>query len=389
MENKPAPAPWLFGAAFLAFVLCTAAAPFAFLEPAPAREKAVGVLIPLSGRWESVGQKILRGVLAAQGVFSQDQASNVQLVIRDYGNDEDSIPSIIDEMVRDHSIAAIIGPVGERASEIVCGESQKRGLPAVMFTQADMSSRPGTYCFRNFHTIDMQARALLGAARTMGITRFGIMSPDDHFGRTFSEKFQHQAPSFGIRVVRTRVYPLQKADYKQELTALFPGLKRQPYRAGADDPEAVLIPDSAKNAAVIASYFSYLKIRNVRIFGPTLWDSPEFLKVGGRYVEDAIFLSGFFQGSTGSSVQNFTHAFQDIFHAQPSVWEACAYDTARIIQGFLHEHGPSPMEIRAYLAGIREYNGASGITSFLPDGSLEKSTHLLTVRGGSVQEILP
>jgi len=370
-------------------VLCTAAAPFAFLEPEPPHENAVGVLIPLSGKWESVGQKILRGVLLAQGVFAQGQASNVRLVIRDYGNSEDSIPSIIDELERDHSIVAIIGPVGERASEIACGESRKRGLPAVMFTQAEIAPMDGTYCFRNFLTIDMQARALLAAARAMGITRFGVMSPDDHFGRAFSERFQRLAPSFGVQVVRTRIYPLQKADYKQELTALFPGLKRRVSKAGAGDPEAVLIPDSAQNAAVIASYFSYFKMRNVRIFGPTLWDSPEFLKVGGKYVEDAIFLSGFFQGSVGSPVQNFTRVFQDTFHSQPSVWEACAYDTARIIQGFFQEHQSSTMDLRAYLAGVREFHGASGTTSFLPDGSLEKSPYLLTVRNGTVQEILP
>jgi branched-chain amino acid transport system substrate-binding protein len=140
---------------------------------------------------------------------------------------------------------------------------------------------------------------------------------------------------------------------------------------------------------VIASYISYLKIQDVRIFGPTLWDSPEFLKVGGRYVEDAVFLSGFFQESVSVQVQSFARTFQDAFHAQPSVWEACAYDTARIMQAFLDEHRPSPAGLRAYLAGLRGFEGASGKTSFLPDGGLEKSVHLLTVRGVRVQEIHP
>lgn len=370
-------------AASLAFFLCTAVSPFGFLEPAPAYENAVGVIIPLSGKWESVGQKILRGVLAAGGVFSQGQASKVQFIIRDYGNSEDSIPSIIDELDREYAVVAIIGPVGERASEIACREAQSRGLPAIVFTQAEMSSGEGACCFRNFLTIDMQARSLLDAARSMGITRFGIMSPDDHFGRTFSERFQRLAPSFGIRIVRTRVYALQKADYKQELTALFSGLKN------TSAPEAILIPDSAQNAAVIASYISYLKIQGIRIFGPTLWDSPEFLKVGGRYVEDAVFLSGFFQESVSVQVQSFARTFQDAFHAQPSVWEACAYDTARIMQGFLDGHRPSRMDLRAYLAGLRDFKGASGTTSFFPDGTLEKSIHLLTIRRGRVHEIRP
>jgi ABC-type branched-subunit amino acid transport system substrate-binding protein len=139
----------------------------------------------------------------------------------------------------------------------------------------------------------------------------------------------------------------------------------------------------------MASYLSYLKIRNVRLFGPTLWDSPEFLKVGGRYVEDAVFLSGFFQGSILSATQDFSRLFQDTFHTQPSVWEASAYDAARMMQGFLREHRPSRADLRAYLAGLRRFGGASGITSFSPDGTLEKSIHLLSVRSGVVYEIRP
>jgi len=370
-------------AAALAFLFCTAAFPFGLADQAPAHENAVGVIVPLSGRWESVGQKILRGVLAAGGVFSRGQASNVRYIIRDYGASEDSIPAIIDELVREDAIVGIIGPVGERASEIACGEAQKHGLPAVMFTQAEMTSGEGTCCFRNFLTIEMQAKALLDAARSMGITRFVIMSPDDHFGRTFSDRFQRLAPAFGVQVVKTRVYALRKADYRQELTALFSGLGK------TSAPEALLIPDSAQNAGVIASYLSYLKMGHVRIFGPTLWDSPEFLRVGGRYVEGAVFLSGFFLESTSGHVRAFIGTFQETFGAQPSVWDACGYDTARIMQAFLDEHRPSPAGLRAYLAGLRGFEGASGKTSFLPDGGLEKSVHLLTVRGGRVQEIHP
>lgn len=389
MENRPVRKLSVLCASCVAFLLCAAVTPLESSGLSLTDDGAVGVILPLSGKWESVGQKILKGVLAAQGVFGPGRASNVRYVIRDYGDSEDSIPAIIDELDRTHSVAALIGPVGERASEIVCQEAQNRGIPTIMFTQAAMYSGSGTYCFRNFLTIDMQARELLAAAGSMGITRFGVMSPDDHFGRTFSEAFERQAPSFGIRVVGSRVYPLQKADYGKELAALFPGLKRSSARTGPNDPEAILIPDSAQNAAVIASYMSYLKIRNVRLFGPTLWDSPELLKVGGRHVEDAVFISGFFQGSQDRPVQDFTRVFQDAFHVQPSVWDACAYDTARILQDFLQQGMPSRSGLRSYLAGLRGYEGASGTTSFLPDGSLEKSTHLLTIRGGGVHEIRP
>jgi ABC-type branched-subunit amino acid transport system substrate-binding protein len=146
------------------------------------------------------------------------------------------------------------------------------------------------------------------------------------------------APPFGVQVVRTRVYAPSRVDFRQELEALFPGRKKAAARG--DDVEAVLVPDSAKNAALAASYLTFLRIR-ARLFGPSLWDSPEFVKVGGRHVEDAVFLSGFLPDSVLAPEKDFGSAFRPPSHAPPSVWEASAYDAARIVQGYLAGHGPS------------------------------------------------
>ncbi len=380
-------------AAALALVLCTGAAqvpagvaPLLLSASEPAPKATVGVLLPLSGRWGSVGQRILNGIAAAGGVFGPGAAADVGYVVMDYGAREESIPALIEDLDRRHRVTAIIGPVGERACEIACREVQARGIPALVFTQAELEPKDGTCCFGVFLTVEMQARALLGAARSLGVTRFGILSPDDQFGRTFSERFEHMAPSFGVQVVRTRVYAPSRVDFRQELEALFPGRKKAAARG--DDVEAVLVPDSAKNAALAASYLTFLRIR-ARLFGPSLWDSPEFVKVGGRHVEDAVFLSGFRPDSVLAPEKDFGSAFSSTFHALPSVWEASAYDAARIVQGYLTGHGPSRAGLKGYVAGLKNYPGASGILSFSPAGTLARTVHVLTVKDGLVHEIRP
>jgi branched-chain amino acid transport system substrate-binding protein len=140
---------------------------------------------------------------------------------------------------------------------------------------------------------------------------------------------------------------------------------------------------------MIASYVTYLNIKNVRLFGPTLWDTPELLKAGGRSVENAVFLSGYYQGSILSASQDFNRSFTNSFHYTPSVWEACSYDAAQIIHGFLHSQGPSREGLRDYLANLKDYHGVSGTTSFSPDGALEKTIYLLTIKDGIIHEIHP
>ncbi len=358
-------------------------------------KNAVGVIIPLSGKLESVGQKILKGVEIAAHVFSEGPTPNVEYLIRDYGNNEESIPKIIEELDREHGVAAIIGPVGEHAGEIACREARSRNLPAIIFTQAEMPMQVESYCFRNFVTFDIQARTLLGAARNMGITRFAILNRDDFFGRAFSDAFERLAPPFGVQIVQHITYSSQNVDFNQQVKSLFGAAKKASTAQPGGKPsgrvaefEAILIPDSAVNAAMIASYI-YPKAPNIRLFGPMLWDTPEFVKVGGKYVENAIFVSGFFPNSLLSATQNFSRSFIETFKYTPSVWEASAYDTASILQDFLQVQGLSRPDLRERIATLKDFPGISGTTSFSSNGSLEKTLYLLTIRGGTVMEIHP
>ncbi len=352
----------------------------------------IGVIIPLSGKWESVGQKLLRGIETASNVFSEGQTPAVTYLIRDYGNNEDSIPGIIDELDKKYNVVGLIGPVGEHAGEIVCREAQARNLPTIMFTQIETPARPGTFCFRNLVTIEIQAKSLLNAARSLGITRFAVMSPEDRFGRTFSDAFVRLAPTYGITVLRTVTYPPQNVDFNPQVKAILAGRKKggPPSKiiVKPDEAEAVLIPDSASNAAMIASYL-YPRKQNIRIFGPMLWDTPEFLKVGDRYVENAVFLSGFYNRSIISEAQNFSQSFARIFKYAPSIWEASAFDTASIFQDLLSTRSLSRTEFRDMLSRTKGYRGVSGITSFSTNGGLDKEIYILTVKGGSVHEIHP
>ena len=366
-------------------------------EPESTPRNAIGVIIPLSGKWESVGQKILKGIEIAGGVFSNGAAQNIEYIIRDYGNNEDSIPSIIDELDRTQKVVAIIGPVGEHAGDIACKEAQARHLPAIIFTQAEITPKIGTYCYRNFLTIDLQAKALLNAASSMGIRRFAVMIPDDRFGKTFAEKFQRLSPSFGITILKSITYSPQSVDFKQQLKTLFSGGKKTPAKGRpgdislgkGGDIEAILIPDTAANAAMIASYISYLNIKNIRLFGPTLWDTPDLLKAGGRYIENAVFLSGYYHGTILSAAQDFNRSFTNTFHYSPSVWEACAFDVAQILQAYTQSQKPSREALKDYLASLKNFHGVSGTTSFSSDGTLEKTIYLLTIKGGIIYEIHP
>ncbi|HOJ13516.1 MAG TPA: penicillin-binding protein activator [Deltaproteobacteria bacterium] len=365
----------VFVATILALEVCA-------VPGARAETPVVGLVVPLSGRWEAVGQKILRGVMCASGVFG-GEGLGIEFVVKDYGDDMGKLASIVDGLASDDRVLAVIGPVGEKAVEVACSHATPAGLPVISFTQAEPAGSKGTVCFRNFLTVETQAHALLAAAASLGVTRFAVFGPDDQFGKTLAHHFTRLAPTYGVRVLAARTYPPTHPDFQLELRELFKGMGE-----GARQVQALLVPDEAANAGMIASYLAYLKRQGIRLFGPSLWDSPDLMRAGGANVEGAVFLSGFFPHGYSSAARDFAEAFRP-YGANPGVWEASAYDTARIVSNILQEGVRSRKGVAARLASVRRYDGASGLTSLFPDGSLEKQPRVLSVRGGAVVEIFP
>lgn len=338
----------------------------------------IGVVLPLSGKWKSVGQKMLKGVILASGVFSDRGTSEIEYLIRDYGNDETQISRIFDELDREGQVLAIIGPIGNTAGEVACTLSKQKSIPCLIFSQTGLSPTEDASCFGNFLTVYTQTRTLLQTARDMQITRFAILHPIDQFGETIAKSFEQLAPQFGVQVVKKIGYPSQTNDFKDTVQ----GLKNVPC-------EAVLIPDTAQKAAMIASYLPYYRINNVRLFGTNLWDTPDFVREGGRSIQGAIFVSGFFAGGSNPLIKDFNNAFFTTFGSHPTIWEASAYDSARILQYILNNGASTRSAVKQNIATLTNFHGVTGVTSFTPTGLTRKDITVLTVRGSIVQELTP
>ncbi|MCD6570060.1 MAG: ABC transporter substrate-binding protein [Deltaproteobacteria bacterium] len=345
----------------------------------------IGVVLPLSGKWQTVGHKILKGIELASEVFSPpvaNKSSNICFVIKDYGEDETKIPSLIEDLDKDGQVIAIIGPVGEKACRLTCNLIQQKGIPTIIFTQADLRPVDNSFCFRNFISTNIQVKALLNVANSMNINKFAILYPTDHFGTVFTSTFEDMVWNYGIEVVKTVGYSPDKTDFKEEIRNLVP-------EGEVPDFEALLIPDTGMNAAMIASYLTYYNIEGIRLFGPSLWNTQDFTNIGGKYVEDATFLSGFFLNSKLECVQNFIDSFYYTFGYNPSIWEASAYDTATILQNLLQGQMLTRSSLRESICSLKDYPGVTGATSFNPDGSVDKVIFVLTVKNSHIIEASP
>ena len=191
----------------------------------------VGVLIPRTGKFTRFGDSVLNGVVLA--VEEANRAGGLKkhmtLVVKDTGSEGMMAVTQFQDLVKDDSLDAVIGPVApsdipavgalanERRISMICPAASRDGLSTL-----------GPYLFSDSMTNEMQGRAAAKfAVEKLGFKRLAILSPDDAYGQTLSDAFKKQAESMGASVVDWEAYAPGATDYKSQLVSL-----------GGQDPES-------------------------------------------------------------------------------------------------------------------------------------------------------
>jgi len=362
----------------------------------------VGCLLPLSGPYKTFGHKALRGIeLAFHQHVSGNNPARIRLVVKDTQSDPFRTVLAVQELDNENA-AAIIGPMV--MSEPAALEAQARGIPIVTFTQKDNITAIGDFVFRNFITPIMQARALAAfAIESLGINRFAILYPDEHYGTTYMNLFWNEIDSLGGKIAAVESYSPEQTDFATpikklvglyyeipedlklsfdllpeeesllidefdpgEMAPIFPtGLKRVPdlyyqlpqavtgpiasvenqSRNEEEEPiaivdfNAVFIPDAPSKAGLIIPQLAFHDVDDVYLLGTNLWHTDNLIEMSRQYVQNAVITEGFSPKSDSDRVRQFVHIYENTFSEKPEYIEAVSYDSARLLFHILSRPG--------------------------------------------------
>ncbi|MFC1516033.1 ABC transporter substrate-binding protein [Thermodesulfobacteriota bacterium] len=149
------------------------------------------------------------------------------------------------------------------------------------------------------------------------------------------------------------------------------------------DFDGIFIPDSPNIAGLIIPQLAFHDIENVNLFGTNLWHSDKLIEMSERYVQGAILTDGFFAESESPKVRSFVRLFQETYNEIPGFIEAVAYDTAIILLQILNRPDIQYRSaLRDQLLKITNFDGVTGLTSFLIDGESKKELYLLQIKRG-------
>ena len=385
------------------------------------KEGVIGCLLPLSGPYSIYGQEALNGIQLGMDIFnSTGTGATMELIIRDTAGDVNQTIANMEELSAIDNLMAIIGPLASQTATVAAQKAQELEIPIIILTQKEGLAAEGSMVFRNFLTPVKEVSGLVDLALgEMGIKRFGILYPDNSYGRYFMNLFWDQLDEKGGVVRAVESYPPEATDFGDQIkkmvglyyprpesiarlleemkkdkesldkstsTGTTEAKEKEEKKEEEPEPfidfEAVFIPDNYNEVALIAPQFPFYRIYNIQLLGTSLWHSQELIDQAKDYVQGAVFPVGFFKEQNSEAVHQFIEAYRAGFDVEPGLLAATGYDTIRLLkQVFENYKILNRKDIQTSLGLIRDFQGVTGKISFDEQGEVEKTPFLLTISG--------
>lgn len=408
--------------------------------------KVVGVVLPMSGRYQPFGEAVLRGIkLALDG-------TDVQLVVKDDAGDPARAATAVEQLAFDDGAIAALGPLLTDDAKRAAVTAEELALPILTMTRSESITDIGPHVFRNMLTNSAQAKALADwASQTLGYKSFGVLYPNIPYGVELAndfwdavkkdggtmraaESYQNDQTTFTAEAKKLvgRYYLEDRSEYIQGARELNHGTldsfhKHKAFeklRSNLDpvvDFEALFIPDDWRRVGLIAPALAVEDIitnacdprdlarikkttgkkhlKTVTLLGANQWSSPkgpdgvpELIARAGKFVNCAVYVDGFYAGSAHPATQRFVKAYQDVNKGGPApgLLEASGYDSARMLREVIDQKRPATREaLRDALEQVKGFDGATGVTSFNAQREAEKPLFFLRVINGQLHELDP
>lgn len=360
--------------------------------------RALGVLLPLSGRFSNYGKQVLKGMELALELHNS-QAPKVTLLVRDSAAEPALAEQLIGELASSPQVLGVLGPLTGSAANAAAKRAQQEKLPMLALSQHAGLPQAGPWIFRNSLTNELQVHTLVDyAINQKKLSSFGILAPDTRLGREATQAFSTAVRNRGGKIVVIQTYSPQTTDFRRQIKLLqglnpnTPEPRKKPGTIEQPPPpapfDALFVPANPEQLALIAPQLPFYGLSDTLLLGSASWDAPNLLPQAGPYLNNAVFVSGFYRFSPYPFVREFTDRYFEHYGTEPSLLSAQGFDVANIVLSLLENPSFTSREgLRIGLSQLQNYPGVTGATGFTPSGEAEKVLYLLQIKQGALVQL--
>ncbi len=361
---------------------------------------SIGVILPLSGVYQTFGERVLQGIqLAIQEMEAPGKNAQIALVTRDSKGDPWEAEKAVEELTTKEKVVAIIGPLLTINVEKAARKAQQLKIPLLTLSQKESLPGRDEFVFQNSLTPLDQIQALVTyAIKELDLRTFAVFYPNSPYGSYFKNLFTQEVARRGGKVLGILAYQENQTDFSQEIKGFFKikPIKKESSRDANErfrpglSVDCLFIPDTHDRVGLILSQMAYFDVRGLTFLGTNAWNGPDLISIAGKSAEGAIFVDAFFKKASSPIVTHFVEEFQKAYQREPETLEALSYDCAKLLLGIIRSKEiSSPIQMRDELRKIQNFQGVSGLKGFGEDGKTIRSLTILEVKKGQFEQIYP
>ena len=333
-----------------------------------------------------------------------------QLVFRDSKLNPDHTRKMIQELVEQEQVAAIIGPLTRRTSEAAAEEAQRFGVPLISLSLTRSVPDIGEFVFRNNLSWEQEIQTLLQhAVDYHQARRFLILYADNRQGREKMRLFWEEADRLGLEIHGAEPFSSQQKSFvssfdafTRKLRPLTPEQEETLKKLDEDlEPEhpfdALFVASGSLSIRSLQIVFPYLEVYGMQdtlLLGDSGWhDYALLFATGRRGLRKLVIAADFHRESERPEVREFMALYERMFFfaatkQRPGNYTTYAYDTAGLLMNLLRvELNQNPAALKEALLSLSGYPGVTGEFRFAENGEVQRKMRLLRPRGVSFQAL--
>lgn len=198
--------------------------------------------------------------------------------------------------------------------------------------------------------------------------RVAVLHINSDYGKGLQQVFSGILAGTGARIVATESFEKDTRDFRSQIAKVRAASPTHIYLVGygaQTGPATRQIREAGVQAALI---------------GTVAMEDAGYVALAGPASEGVVY--PFARAPQGEAVERFKAAFRARYGREPELLHDCGFDAANILIEAFRGGARSAAEVRAFLANLRAYPGASGEISFDANGDVSKPMEMRVIRGG-------
>ncbi len=341
-----------------------------------AGEIRIAVCAPITGNYSQYGLSFKNGTQLMAKLVNEAGGINgarIKMEIYDDKNEQKEGVNIAQRLVSDRGVAAVIGHFASGVCLATAPVFQRAGLVLISPTSSHPDfTKQGTYMFRNNVKEDVEgpcsAEFMIKQLKKKNIA---IIYVNNDWGVTARDYFMEGVKKFGGKIVASEMFiDGQTKDFSPILTKI-----------NAAKAEIIYLAAMYTDSGMIAQQLNRLGYK-IDLFGNSSIYNDMLIQLAGKAVEGTYLVASYFDEDPTPVVRNFIANYKKEYGVVPDQYAALAYDTAGLVVEALKICGPDRAKLRDALAGIKDYPGVTGNTTFDENRDAQKGVIILQIQNG-------